>query len=559
MLEREAFRSDRLVKLEAVEQESKNREKVVIKLVALERAKVEEMRKQNQMERQFSLEKESQADELKLKLENSPVPTRQSQRKLEEQAEIISKQLEIISEKERIISDLKKQVDLLKSTVQKPLSALEKQKNSVLAELIKTEEAYLEDLMVLNSVILKPMFSSDDFSFGDAESIENMIEISRVLILRLKSPVKFKAVILSDFVVLAITPYSHFASKTFGEISRVMLRNSKQFAAFRRKVEADHRLKGLPLESSLIKPIQRICRYPLLLVELRKCVENNEIEELDTLNTVIAKFNEAVLTINEIRRESEMMNIALSVARLQISGLEDFEFWGSERRLLREEKDLRIARNGEKSQISHCWMFTDSLILVSPNKSKASIGISLISPRKSDAAKISPRKDRGNNTASSSSSFRNSGVLPSILKSRPDLVALLYFDKEEMNVKKSDDWSFEIESGRNSSYKLTFTKQDVKNEWFQAIDQLINLSRKKDIHRKRSGQVPNASPRDNQSGGNSVKKTPMRQGSVSTSSPPPLKPPTSHSSAPDFLDFLDSTGDKDEILEYLNYNPEEEK
>ena len=121
-----------------------------------------------------------------------------------------------------------------------------------------------------------------------------------------------------------------------------MLKNSKQFAQFRRKVESDYHLKGLPLESALIKPIQRICRYPLLLGELKKSTPIDS-PQMEKLSLVIDKFNEAVLTINEIRRESEMMNKAFGIERLQIPGLETFEFWG-DRRLLREEKDATVSK-----------------------------------------------------------------------------------------------------------------------------------------------------------------------------------------------------------------------
>ncbi len=61
------------------------------------------------------------------------------------------------------------------------------------------------------------------------------------------------------------------------------------------------------------------------------------------LSDVIEKFNAAVHTINDIRRESEMMNRALALARAGVQGLPDFEFWGRERRLLREETASSVA------------------------------------------------------------------------------------------------------------------------------------------------------------------------------------------------------------------------
>ncbi len=86
-------------------------------------------------------------------------------------------------------------------------------------------------------------------------------------------------------------------------------------------------------------------------------------------------MQEAVVTINEIRRESEMMNRALELSRLSIGGLdEDFEFFGKQRRLLREEKGVEVSVSaGDQvttSSSSICWMFTDCLLFCSGKKQK---------------------------------------------------------------------------------------------------------------------------------------------------------------------------------------------
>jgi hypothetical protein len=43
-----------------------------------------------------------------------------------------------------------------------------------------------------------------------------------------------------------------------------------------RQIQATH--KGLGLESYLIKPVQRLLKYPLLLKELRKCTPPDDAE-----------------------------------------------------------------------------------------------------------------------------------------------------------------------------------------------------------------------------------------------------------------------------------------
>ena len=48
-------------------------------------------------------------------------------------------------------------------------------------------------------------------------------------------------------------------------------------------------------------------------------------------------------TINDIRRESDMMHRAVALGNSGVVGLEGFEFWGLERRLLREEPAAFLA------------------------------------------------------------------------------------------------------------------------------------------------------------------------------------------------------------------------
>lgn len=42
------------------------------------------------------------------------------------------------------------------------------------------------------------------------------------------------------------------------------------FCEVTKKCQSDHRTKGLPLSSFLIKPMQRITKYPLLVQKVRK-------------------------------------------------------------------------------------------------------------------------------------------------------------------------------------------------------------------------------------------------------------------------------------------------
>ena len=73
---------------------------------------------------------------------------------------------------------------------------------------------------------------------------------------------------------------------------------SPRFAAMQRQVAADPRAKGLDLLGFLIKPTQRLTRYPLLLQSLIKCTDPTHrdypslVKALDGVRKVLAEVNE---------------------------------------------------------------------------------------------------------------------------------------------------------------------------------------------------------------------------------------------------------------------------
>ena len=59
------------------------------------------------------------------------------------------------------------------------------------------------------------------------------------------------------------------------------------------------------LPSFLIKPVQRICKYPLLLKELVKFTEDRHVEMKQELEEAYESMNRVTSMINELRRKEE--------------------------------------------------------------------------------------------------------------------------------------------------------------------------------------------------------------------------------------------------------------
>jgi len=68
-------------------------------------------------------------------------------------------------------------------------------------------------------------------------------------------------------------------------------------------LEGDPRCRNLNLASFLLKPIQRVMKYPLLLKEMIKNCEDDE--ERETLERALQKIQSVVQQLNEKQRLAE--------------------------------------------------------------------------------------------------------------------------------------------------------------------------------------------------------------------------------------------------------------
>lgn len=85
------------------------------------------------------------------------------------------------------------------------------------------------------------------------------------------------------------------------------LKNNAQFAAFIEEVRQKPECRKLDIEAYLIKPLQRICRYPLLLKEIYKDMPHKH-KDRASLADSIDKIEQVVREVNEAKRLAEHLN-----------------------------------------------------------------------------------------------------------------------------------------------------------------------------------------------------------------------------------------------------------
>mmetsp|Transcript_28581 Transcript_28581/g.71862 ORF Transcript_28581/g.71862 Transcript_28581/m.71862 type:complete len:1264 (+) Transcript_28581:372-4163(+) len=256
---------------------------------------------------------------------------------------------------------------------------------AVLRELHATEADYVRDLRVLISVFLKPLQRSVGMiSEADMRhvfcGIEDLLPINddlqRDLEALLRRPPEDQVVTtVFDRMVERFKVYNAYCSAhavSIATLNRLRATNS-QFSEFIEERRKEPRAKQ-GLESFLIKPVQRICRYPLLLKEALKHTDARHAD-MARLQGTIDKFEELVAEINEHKRASES---SLKVAEIEasIAMPEGSESLCAPGRVFKASAGMKSAVVGSSTQKKPTlFLFSDLLLIVrevaaSANKEK---------------------------------------------------------------------------------------------------------------------------------------------------------------------------------------------
>jgi len=145
--------------------------------------------------------------------------------------------------------------------------------------------------------------------------------------------------------------------------------NDSSFQAWLKEALLNPELHDLTLVDLLVKPIQRICRYPLFLRELLKHTGNSHAD-YQNLTIALNKMESIVLHINEAKRNEENISKVVEIQSI-LTGFEDLIT--PTRRFIREG-DLTELTSG-KNRCYHYFLFNDLLLYgksshSSPNKKK---------------------------------------------------------------------------------------------------------------------------------------------------------------------------------------------
>ncbi|XP_011639535.1 intersectin-1 isoform X5 [Pogonomyrmex barbatus] len=193
----------------------------------------------------------------------------------------------------------------------------EKKRQEHIKELIMTEHAYIEDMRLVHEVFEKPLIESLVLSVDEIERIfinwRDIIACNDNFLrtLRIRRDNSYNGVVrmIGDILcenIPRMSAYIRFCSSQISAASYLqrLTETSPEFVQVAQACQQDPRTKGMPLSSFLIKPMQRITKYPLII---GKILEYTPMAHPDRqyLQEALAKSEEFCIQVNEGVREKE--------------------------------------------------------------------------------------------------------------------------------------------------------------------------------------------------------------------------------------------------------------
>jgi RhoGEF domain len=263
------------------------------------------------------------------------------------------------------------------------------QRTNVLDEILTTERDYVRDLDVIVNTYLRSLRLQEKLlSAADLQAIfsnvEQLLIINTELLKSLEvqtpraqqdgdaatptSAADANQVSVGDAMLRIgqfLKAYTTYCSNQERAVELLLAMNAKseRLAEVLDYCKGTAEARNLDLPSYLIKPVQRVCKYPLLLRELIKCTPEDH-DDYDKLRRAQSMMQQTVLFINEGKRTAEA-NEWLFELQKRIEGAVDIGLLAPARKFLREGAIHNITAD-RKVREGHFFLFNDLFLYCEP-------------------------------------------------------------------------------------------------------------------------------------------------------------------------------------------------
>ncbi|GCB72200.1 hypothetical protein scyTo_0001866 [Scyliorhinus torazame] len=256
---------------------------------------------------------------------------------------------------------------------------MERKRQGYIHELIQTEERYMDDLQLVLEIFQKQMAESGlltETELGTIfvnwkELIMSSTKLFKALRVRKKTGGEKVAVqMIGDILAAELShmqAYIRFCSCQLNGAAILQQKTDEEpeFKEYLKKLASDPRCKGMPLSSFLLKPMQRITRYPLIIKNILENTPENHAD-LSHLMLALERAEELCSQVNEGVREKENSDrLEWIQSHVQCDGLAEHIIFNSitnclgPRKLLYSGKLYKTKSNKEL----YGFLFNDFLLL----------------------------------------------------------------------------------------------------------------------------------------------------------------------------------------------------
>ncbi|XP_045708304.1 intersectin-1 isoform X1 [Phyllostomus hastatus] len=280
------------------------------------------------------------------------------------------------------------------------LTPTERKRQGYIHELIVTEENYVNDLQLVTEIFQKPLMESELLTEKEGamifvnwkELIMCNIKLLKALRVRKKmSGEKMPVKMVGDILTAQLPhmqPYIRFCSCQLNGAALIQQKTDEapDFKDFVKRLAMDPRCKGMPLSSFILKPMQRVTRYPLIIKNILENTPENHPDH-SHLRQALEKAEELCSQVNEGVREKENSDrLEWIQAHVQCEGLSEQLVFNSVTNCLGPRKFLHSGKlyKAKSNKELYGFLFNDFLLLTQILKPLGSSGADKVFSPKSN-------------------------------------------------------------------------------------------------------------------------------------------------------------------------------
>ncbi|XP_066226387.1 intersectin-1 isoform X3 [Saccopteryx leptura] len=280
------------------------------------------------------------------------------------------------------------------------LTPTERKRQGYIHELIVTEENYVNDLQLVTEIFQKPLLESELLTEKEGamifvnwkELLMCNIKLLKALRVRKKmSGEKMPVKMIGDILTAQLPhmqPYIRFCSCQLNGAALIQQKTDEapDFKDFVKRLAMDPRCKGMPLSSFILKPMQRVTRYPLIIKNILENTPDNHPDH-SHLKHALEKAEELCSQVNEGVREKENSDrLEWIQAHVQCEGLSEQLVFNSVTNCLGPRKFLHSGKlyKAKSNKELYGFLFNDFLLLTQIIKPLGSSGTDKVFSPKSN-------------------------------------------------------------------------------------------------------------------------------------------------------------------------------